>query len=438
MKKILVVDAPLAQCSAAESIPSGSFEVIRSSSCDDAVSRYGEVHPDLVLCEYDTPQMSGLELLSRLSAHYGELIPIVFISDSADDEAESLAFEAGAMDFVRRPFKSTVLVHRINNAMRQIESVRQLQGLKVVAETDPMTGLLNKAAVQKTLGELCSHADGTLMMIDLDDFKLVNDIYGHGMGDRVLIRFAEILRGAIRSSDDIVGRVGGDEFLVFCRDVRSERLISEKTSAINLALLEASREYMGADMNIPIGASVGAVMVPDEGRDFEELYKKADKALYSVKENGKHGCAFFHGVGSGSGETASQNDSPSLIGARKILEERVKQKGAYETNFDDFRSIFRFISRRVDSYHYDVEFILFFFDIDIADEKVEAFGNLLHRTLRRSDVYSKSSRSQYMVLLPQPVPDHGEAAIRRVMAKWRQLDSETNLHCEHESLLSGQ
>ncbi|MBO4914474.1 MAG: diguanylate cyclase [Oscillospiraceae bacterium] len=434
MKKIMIVDDAQLLSSAAEAVSSAGYDVIVYPS-GEAVDRYGSERPDLVLCELDSPQISGLELLSLLSERYSELIPILFTSDSEDSEAESRAFDAGAMDYVRRPFMPSVLLHRIDNALRQIDSVRQLQGLKVVAETDPMTGLYNKVFVQKTLGELCARADGTLMMIDLDNFKLVNDLYGHGMGDRVIIRFADILRGVIRSSDDIVGRVGGDEFMIFCRDVHSERLIADKTAAINSGLLEAAREYMGADMNIPLGASVGAVFVPEEGRSFDELFKKADKALYTAKENGKHGCAFFHGTGAQGGSADHQNESPSLIGARKILEERVKQRGAYETNFDDFRSIFRFISRRVDSYHYDVEFILFSFDIDIADEKVEAFGNLLHRTLRRSDVFSKSSRTQYMVLLPQPVPDHGEAAIRRVMEKWRQLDARTNIYCEHESLL---
>ncbi|MBE7004719.1 MAG: diguanylate cyclase [Ruminococcaceae bacterium] len=433
MKKILIVDDAQTLDSTAACIPALQYETV-CATAEDALERYGAERPDLVLCELELPHMSGLELLSRLSERHQEFIPILFMSSCADCDAESRAFEAGAMDYVRRPFRPDVLMHRIDNAMRQIDSIRQLQGLKIIAETDPMTGLLNKICTQQTLGELCARSSGTLMMIDLDNFKLVNDIYGHGMGDRVIIRFADILRSVIRSSDDVVGRVGGDEFVIFCRDIRSERLIAEKAALINKNLLASAKEYMGEDMNIPLGASVGAVLVPDEGTDFDELYKKADKALYSVKQNGKHGFAVFHGDGAYNSGGRAQMESPSLLGARKVLEERVHQKGAYEASFDDFRSIFRFVSRRAETYHIDAEFILFSFDIDVAEEKAEAFGAMLHQTLRRSDVYARSTRSQYMVLLPHPIPDHGEAAIRRVVEKWRRIDAGTKLVCEHESL----
>ncbi|MBQ9458834.1 MAG: diguanylate cyclase [Oscillospiraceae bacterium] len=435
MKKILIVDDAQTISAIADCIPSLQYETVCASTDDEALELYGSVCPDLVLCELDMPQFSGMELFSRLSERYRKFIPILFLSSDSDDDAESRAFEAGAMDYIRRPFRGDVLLHRIDSAMRQIDSVRQLQGLKAVVETDPMTGLLNKVATEQKLADLCTRSSGTLLMIDLDNFKLVNDLHGHGMGDRVIIRFADILRGVIRSSDDVVGRVGGDEFVIFLRDARNERLIAEKASAINKNLLASAKEYMGEEMNIPLGASIGAVMVPDEGTAFEELFKKADKALYSVKQNGKHGYAVFHGGETRSPDDPVQLESPSLLGARKILEERNWQSGAYEANIDDFRSIFRFVSRRADSSHYDAEFILFSFDIDVPEAKADAFGAMLHQTLRRSDVYTRSSHSQFMVLLSQPIPDHGEPAIRRVMGKWSQLAPETKVVCEHEPLL---
>ncbi|SEF95549.1 GGDEF domain-containing protein [Lachnospira multipara] len=81
-----------------------------------------------------------------------------------------------------------------------------------------MTGLLNKASSQEEIDLLAKSNAGALMMIDLDSFKPVNDIYGHDMVDKVLIRFAEIIRSAIRSTD-LAGRMGGDEFIVFCKNI---------------------------------------------------------------------------------------------------------------------------------------------------------------------------------------------------------------------------
>ncbi len=429
MKKILIVDDVLFMQKVTSGILSEKYETVCASSAAEALELYEKERPDLILCELIMPQMSGLELQRALNERYGGLIPFMFMAVDEREENESLGLEAGAMDYIRRPFKPEVLLRRVDNIMRHIESLHQIQGLKVVAETDPMTGLLNKAFTQKSLSELCRKASGTLMMVDLDSFKLVNDLYGHSMGDHVLIRFAKILRGVVRTTD-IIGRVGGDEFIVFCRDIRSEHLIAEKTASINASLLAAAKELLGEDMSIPLGASVGAVVVPDEGTDFVELYKKADKALYSAKQSGKHRWAFFHTQD----EHASgvrRGDSGSLASARMILDERNRHKGAFELGFENFRSIYRFYMRAMENYHYGAELVIFSFGADAAADTVDTFGALLRQTLRRSDVYTKSGKGQYMLLLPQPIPNFDEVAIHRVLASWDKLELHTPVACEH-------
>lgn len=431
MKKILLVeDAPLTQKTITE-ILSAKYETVCAASGDEAIALYAREQPDMVLSELIMPQMSGLELQRELTERYERLIPFMFMADDQHEENESLGLESGAMDYIGKPFKSEVLLRRVDNIMRQIDSLRQIQGLKVVAESDPMTGLLNKIFAQKTLSELCPKASGVLMMLDLDNFKLVNDLYGHGMGDRVLIRFADILRGNVRSSD-VVGRFGGDEFIIFCRDIHSERLVAEKSEAINAELLAAAREFMGESMNIPLGASLGAVFVPDEGTDFSELYKKADKALYSVKQNGKHGYAVYHGQGARGGDLAPQSPSDILAEASRILAERNRQSGAFELGFEHFRTLYRFFVRVMENYHYDTEFVVFTFAPEASTEAVDAFGDLLRCTLRRSDVYTRSSAVRYLVLLPQPIPDHGEAAIRRILGLWSRHERYEPVTFEHE------
>ena len=431
MKKILIVDDASFMRKATSSILSEKYVTVCASSGAEAIELYDKERPDLILSDLIMPEMTGLELQSRLTEQYGERIHFMFMTADEHEESESVGLEAGALDYIRKPFKPEVLLRRVDNIMRHIDSLKQIQGLRAVAETDPMTGLLNKAFVTKTLTELCPKEIGTLMMVDLDSFKLVNDLYGHDMGDKVLIRFAEILRSVTRSSD-IVGRMGGDEFIVFCRDIRDEALIAEKSRVINDSIFASAKEFMGEDMNIPLGASIGAVAVPDEGTDFTGLYKKADKALYSVKQNGKHGYALFHERAS-TAAAAEESPAGSLAAARKILEERNRQKGAYELGFESFRTLYRFIVRSMENY-YDAEFVLFSFDGDAKQEAMDLFGEQLHQMLRRSDVFTKSGR-QYMVLLPQPGPDHGQAIVERILSSWRSAGG-VAVTCEHETVHS--
>ncbi len=431
MKKILIVEDSVLMQKAIRDILSTQYETFCAASGAEAIELYARETPDLILSELMMPQMTGLELQRALTErHGGQVIPFMFMADDKHEDSESLGLESGAMDYIGKPFKPEVLLRRVGNIMRQLDSLRQLQGLKVVAESDPLTGLLNKTTVQKTLGELCLKSSGVLMMIDLDNFKLVNDLHGHGMGDRVLVRFADILRSLVRASD-VVGRVGGDEFAVFCHDIRSERIVTEKSEAINASLLASAKEFMGEEMNIPLGASIGAVFVPDEGTDFAELYRKADKALYAVKQNGKHGCNVYHGHEAHSGLENAQEPSDMLLEASRILKERNRQKGAFELGFENFRTLYRFFVRVMENYRYDAEFVVFSFAPGISDETAVAFGDLIRKTLRRSDVYTRSASNRYLVLLPHPIPDRGEIVIQRILELWSQHESYQPVTFEH-------
>lgn len=433
MKKILIVDDAPFMRKVASDILSTKYETILAASGPEAIELYKTEEPDMILSDLIMPDMTGLELQRRLSEQYNKRVPFMFMTADEHEEPESMGLEAGAMDYIRKPFKPDILLHRVGNIMRHLESLEQIRGLQISVETDPMTGLLNKTFVQKALTDICRHSSGTLMMIDLDSFKLVNDLYGHSMGDRILIRFAEILHSVIRSSD-LAGRMGGDEFIAFCRDVKSESLIAERSETINRELMLSAKEFMGEDMNIPLGASIGAVAVPDEGSDFASLYKKADKALYTVKKNGKHGYAFFRNQDFH--DAASEEADSSLSDVRMILGERNRKKGAYELDFEHFRTLYRFFIRCLDNYHYNVELVLFCFGSGVPGNAVDMFGNLLRQSLRRSDSYTKNG-TRYIVLLPNPGIDHGESVISRVISNWNELNPSAPVTCSHEALTTG-
>ena len=417
MKKILIVDDTAFMQKAISSMLEEEYTVICASSGQEALELYEKEKPELILTDLIMPGMTGLELQQILLERYEEQIPIVFISADENEENEIRGLESGAMDYIRKPFKKEVLLRRVKNILRNVE---RIQGLKMEAETDPMTGLFNKAYSQEVVARLCARSNGVLMMVDLDSFKLVNDLYGHGMGDRILIRFAEILRSVIRTTD-AAGRVGGDEFLLFCKDIREESVIEEKIRTINTLLLSSAKEFMGEDMTIPLGASAGAVLVPDEGRIFAQLYGKADKALYQVKQNGKHGCRFFHGeVKAETVKTPAAN----LENVRMVLDERSRKRGAYELGFENFRTIYRFLVRSSENYNRPIDLVLFTLTAPDGksappEEVVDLFGETMGNSLRRSDVYTKNGRSQFIVILQELADGKNlNVIMNRVMENW--------------------
>ncbi len=423
MKKILIVDDERITLRMTQHILAPHYETICVTSGTEAIEKYKHERPDMILTDLHMPGMSGFELQNTLQDQYAEHIPVMFMTADADEETEGKGFEAGAVDFIRKPFRADVLIKRVENILKNVE---QIKGLKAAAETDPMTGLLNKASSQIEIGAMCRETKGVLMMIDLDSFKLVNDLYGHSMGDKVLIRFAEIIRTAIRTND-VAGRMGGDEFIAFCQNAMDEKIIAEKTRYINDELLKSAKEFMGEDMNIPLGASVGAVIAPEEGTDFLTLYKKADKALYNVKQNGKHGyCIFVESEKDNYGEaTVASNIAQDMM----ILSERSKGKGAYALNGDQFKLIYRFLCRVEDNYQVGNRYIIFTISpSDKENDKVDAetgekFYQIVKESLRGSDVVSQNGYSHIRVILIETEAINSETVINRIIDKWKEMDS---------------
>ena len=289
MSKILVVDDEEMMLMMARRILSTKYEVITATSGEEAIEIFEQEHPDMVLSDLMMPEMDGYEFHRILQEKSGEVVPMMFMSANEGDESEIKGFEVGAEDYIRKPLRPDVLLRRVGIIIDHFDKIR---GLEVAASTDPLTKLLNKSGVQKEIGELVKKSHGALLMIDLDSFKLVNDIYGHAAGDKILISFAEMIRKIIREND-LAGRMGGDEFIAFLQNVDNEKVLIGKANFLNEQILIAAKKLLGNEMQIPLGVSVGAIFVPDEGNNFQKLYEMADSALYEVKKSGKHGIFIF-------------------------------------------------------------------------------------------------------------------------------------------------
>lgn len=171
------------------------------------------------------------------------------------------------------------------------ESAILIKNLQVKLDMDGMTDLYNKTSFEKYVNaevkntSLGQHA---FLVIDIDDFKSINDTYGHPYGDEVIKAVAQMLKNSFRTTDRI-GRAGGDEFAVLMRDIKERQVVEERIEAFyaELRTLRILPHH-----SVHISASIGVALYPQHGKNYEQLFIQADHALYNVKRNGK-GRFFF-------------------------------------------------------------------------------------------------------------------------------------------------
>ena len=172
-------------------------------------------------------------------------------------------------------------------------SQRERRLLLHQAQTDPLTGLLNRSSTRAYVNHWLSGPDslGALLMLDLDRFKEINDLYGHQAGDAILLLVAGQLRAHFRQSD-VIGRIGGDEFMILMKGVSSLPVTERHMDRLCRELRQLKDPE---HPQITISCSVGAAVAPAHGRTFKELYSRADHALYRAKRQGKDGWSVFDG-----------------------------------------------------------------------------------------------------------------------------------------------
>lgn len=167
------------------------------------------------------------------------------------------------------------------------EAKKEHKNLHKMAERDLLTGLYNKVTSQNLIEDYINREEGNkaaLFIIDLDNFKDINDNLGHLFGDGVLIEVAREIKSLFRK-DDIVGRIGGDEFIVFMKSIKSKDIIAKKAKLLNKIL---KRSYKGTNNEYTISGSIGISLFPNSGGTFPKMFQKADAAAYYCKQEGKN------------------------------------------------------------------------------------------------------------------------------------------------------
>lgn len=179
------------------------------------------------------------------------------------------------------------------NIISKMYDVRKQEQLEVKADTDLLTGLNNKLATERKIKEfIAKHPDSQSMMfiLDIDNFKKINDTMGHAFGDEVLRSLGEQI-GALFRATDIVGRAGGDEFIIFLKNITDAEVIQKEAKKVE----DFFKDFKAGEYTkYSATASIGVAIFPQEGANFESIYKAADSALYKAKKRGKNQLAFYH------------------------------------------------------------------------------------------------------------------------------------------------
>ena len=423
---ILVVDDDdISLKNARDSLNREEFRVSSVHSGRELLQFCQKNKPDLILLDVMMPEMDGFEAYQKLCEYEDQNslrhIPVIFLTGEMDPDTEQKGLMIGASDFIRKPIIRDVLLRRVRNILANVEKI---DNLTEEAMTDKLTGFYNKAYADEKMKDICKANTGMLIILDLDSFKLVNDLYGHDMGDNVLAAFADIARRNC-SDKDIFCRIGGDEFLLFLTDTIDEKTVYSYVLRLNEQLLDACIRLMGAEFDIPIGVSAGGVTVSESG-DYSELFQLADKALYRVKQNGKHSCRFYE-LGEPETEGSFVPDQ-ELYRMIALCAERGKAESAMVLGQDEFISVYRYMERLAQRHKEEMVRVLLYIMADEAADKkdlmdaMSLFGDIIQSVLRKNDVITQSKYNSYFLLLSEYERPEVQAVINHITEKWEQTE----------------
>ena len=242
---------------------------------------------DLIISDIMMPEMDGFAFRDRLISDPSTRdIPFLFLSARTMPEDQVKGLRTGVDDYVTKPFDPPILLARVEAVL---ERRRQLA---LLARRDALTGLLNRYSLEEKIKKELQRLNRTagkasMIFLDIDDFKLINDAHGHSFGDQVLLQLADLLREHTRKTD-VVGRFGGEEFVVLLAEADQET-----ASDTVQRLLARFRDSAIGPTEIRKTFSAGIVETPRDGTDYATLVARADAAMYTAKRAGKAGVVAY-------------------------------------------------------------------------------------------------------------------------------------------------
>lgn len=304
MKILLVDDVQMERIQLAIRLKQLGHTVEMADSGSRALELYPEFEPELILLDISMPDMNGFEVSIKIRELYPDWVPIIFLSSHDEPSMVANAIDAGGDDYLVKPVDKIVLNSKLV-AMQRIAFMRRELKQKTaalakanhelakLAQEDGLTKVKNRRCIDEKLQEMISlHGRHELplsvILLDVDRFKLYNDNYGHLEGDRCLIAIAGILNRLFERSGEIVGRYGGEEFVVILGHTDKNKALTD-AQRIKDALQEANIPHEYSDILHSVTVSQGVYSkIPSGKENIDEFYDLVDKQLYQAKVSGRN------------------------------------------------------------------------------------------------------------------------------------------------------
>ncbi|KRC01537.1 diguanylate cyclase domain-containing protein [Duganella sp. Root198D2] len=289
--RLLIVDDAMENIQILNHVLGEEHEVLFAMNGERALELAHQHQPDLILLDAVMPGMDGYEVCAALHASSDvHDIPVIFVTALTTPEDETRALEAGAVDFITKPFNVAVVRARVRT---HLTLKRQSDAMRELTLTDALTGVANRRSFNDAIQNewrRCTRSATPLsvIMIDIDHFKRYNDAYGHQAGDACLVQVADTMLQCAGRSPDLLARYGGEEFVILLPqvDAPGAQTVAERILESVRALAIPHRMSSASDMvTVSLGVST---LMPGKVGNPEALVRCADNALYQAKEDGRN------------------------------------------------------------------------------------------------------------------------------------------------------
>jgi diguanylate cyclase (GGDEF)-like protein len=288
---ILIVDDERLNLAVLNRILSPDYSIITAKNGEAAIRLATSERPSLILLDIILPDTNGFDVLKALKENPETMgIPVIFITGLDGDADEERGFIMGAVDYIKKPFKNAIVKARIRTHM---QIVLQMKAIERLGLTDPLTNMPNRRKFDDRISMEWRRAIRekkpiSLLMMDIDKFKLYNDTYGHPQGDRMLQAAARIFIRRVRRPADLPARLGGEEFAMLLPDTK---LAAASSIAEDIRAEMQALRVPTADESAMTGATISigiASAIPKEGNSMIEFIAMADENLYRAKARGRN------------------------------------------------------------------------------------------------------------------------------------------------------
>jgi diguanylate cyclase (GGDEF)-like protein len=287
---LLVVDDENINLKVLNHILGKEYTIYTAENGINAIEKAKEYKPDLILLDIMMPEMDGFQTLSAIRANEEiRRTPVIFITGLDSDEDEEKGLSLDAVDYITKPFSAAIVKLRVQHQIRIINQLRTIERMSMI---DQLTNIANRRFFDNRLQmewkqAIRQHTSISLLMLDIDKFKNINDTYGHQQGDIILQMIAKTFPQAFRRPADFAARWGGEEFIALLPNTHLEGAmeIAEKIRA-DIERLEIPYKE-GVIIKITVSIGVNTV-IPEKGSSLNAFISNADKALYAAKEAGRN------------------------------------------------------------------------------------------------------------------------------------------------------